>query len=208
MRPLLGTVNTSNNVTACLITWKRQHNLPQIIQSLVRWPFFDEIIIWDNSKAENYICYGRYLAAQKARNKYVYFQDDDCVNRSLDSVYEGFIGDPTRICHSGHEGYEKVLSDNRYGHCQMAMAGWGSFSNKEWFPVLDKYIAVHGKDDCFYRETDRIFSILLERHHNFVLGNLEMLDGHRGPEALSEQGGHLDFKKLAIARALEIVNHA
>jgi len=194
-----------DKVTACLITWKRQHNLSKIIDSLSKWDFISEIIIRDNSKLENIINYGRYTSALKAENDIIYTQDDDCIIQNLDEVYKGFIKDKTRICHSGISDYEKVIPTNIYGECQMAMAGWGSFFDKKWISVLDTYINKYGKDKCFLRETDRIFSILLKRHHNFVLGDIIVLDGAKDEFALCMQPDHLPFKNLAVDRALKIV---
>lgn len=195
-------------VTACLITWKRQYNIPKIIESLQRWPFISEIIIRDNSKGENIINYGRYTSAVKAENDIIFTQDDDCIINNLDEVYEKFIADPNRISHSGISDYLKVIPENIYGESQMALAGWGSFFKKSWIPILDEYIKKYGKDYCFFRETDRIFSILLRRHHNFILGDINHLGGERDEFALSSQGDHVRYKHIAIERALELIKEA
>jgi len=191
------------SVTACLIQWKRQENLPQIIESLTKYPFISEILIRDNSKCENIINYGRYLLAEKASNDIIYTQDDDCIVPNIDKIYERFMQEPDKVCHSGTEGYERVINDNIYGSRQMAMFGWGAMFNKNWINVLDRYTKAYGKDFCFYRETDRIFSILLDRHHNFVLSDIKHLSPEK--EALSSQDDHIFYKNLAIERALLLV---
>lgn len=191
-------------VTACLITWKRQENIPTIINNLLKHDFIDEIIIRDNSKSKNVICYGRYLSAKRAKNKIIYTQDDDCIVNNLEEIYERFISEPDTICHSGISDYQKVIPDNIYGKAQMAMAGWGYFFNKDWIPVLDKYIKKYGKDYCFYRETDRIFSLLQNKPISFVLGDIEHL-GRNDDHALSNQSDHLKYKQMAIDRALELL---
>lgn len=192
-------------VTACLITWKRQGNISKIVDSLLKHEFINEVIIRDNSKTENVINYGRFLSALKANNEIIYTQDDDCIVENIEDIYYKFMEDPTRICHSGTEDYEKVIGDNIYGDTQMAMAGWGSFFKKSWIPALDPYINKYGKDYCFYRETDRIFSMLLNRHHNFVLGKITHLDGVRDENALSSHQDHLIYKRMAIERSLELI---
>ena len=191
-------------VTACLITWKRQYNLPKIIKSLSRWDFIDEIMITDHSKSENIMSYGRYKLAERARNNIVYFQDDDCVINNLDDVYNKFIEDPSRICHSGTQNYANTINNNIYYDSQMAVAGWGSFCQKRWISILDKYINKYGKDYCFLRETDRIFSLLRNQKHNFVLGDIQHLRGKDDEFAMSIQKDHIKYKKLAIQRALEL----
>lgn len=196
-----GNVPQHSLVTACLITWRRQHNLPKIIESLSKYPFISEIIVRDNSKAENLYCYGRYRSALKASNEIIYTQDDDCIIGNLDQIYNHYIEDPETICHSGIEDYEKVIKDNIFGNHQMAMFGWGAFFKKSWIPILDRYTNKWGKDYCFMRETDRIFSILKGGHHNFVLGDIEHM-GRTDEHAMSNQPDHLEYKKLAIERAL------
>lgn len=192
-------------VTACLITWRRQYNIPQIVDSLLKHEFINEIIIRDNSKEENIINYGRFTSALKADNEIIYTQDDDCIIHNIGEIYEKFCQDPTRIAHGGTAPYEEVIKDNIYGDTQMAMAGWGSFFKKSWIPVLDNYTNKYGKDYCFYRETDRIFSMLLNRHHNFVLGEIEPLRGERDENALSSQEDHLIYKRMSIERSLKLI---
>lgn len=192
-------------VTACLIVYKRQRNLPKIIESLARWEFISEIIIRDNSRLDNTINWGRYTSAMKAENDIIFTQDDDCVIDNLGEIYEKFLSEPDKLCHSGIADYEKVIPENIYGTAQMAMVGWGAFFDRRWIPVLDKYLDKYGNDDCFKRETDRIFSILLNKHHNFVLGNISHLEGKDADYALCQQPDHLNYKKLAIERALELL---
>lgn len=194
-------------VTACLITYKRQDNIPQIIASLQKWPFITEIMIRDNSKMKNIINYGRYTQGEKASNNIIYTQDDDCVINNLDEVYAAYMKDPQRLAHSGIEDYQKVIPDNIFRENQMSLMGWGSFFHKAWIPKLDKYIDKYGYDYCFYRETDRIFSLLLQKRSSFVLGNITVLPGARDENALSSQSNHIEFKKLAMERALSLINY-
>ncbi len=191
-------------ITACLITWKRQQNIPEIIQSLQRWPFINQIMILDNSKGENIINYGRYIQALKAENDLIYVQDDDCLVNNVGDIYNTFMSDSEKLCHAGISDYQKVIPQNIYGEKQMAIVGWGAVFNKRWIEVLDRYINKYGKDYCFYRETDRIFSMLLNKHHNFVLGDITHLAGKDDSNALCKQPDHLKHKQLAIERCLSL----
>lgn len=170
----------------------------------MRHDFINEIIIHDNSKADNIINYARYTCAQRSANDIIYTQDDDCVVENLGEIYEKFVSDPERITHSGTDYYERDIPNNIFGSTQMSMAGWGSFFNKNWISVLEWYISKYGKDYCFYRETDRIFSILQGKHSNFVPGRIREFPNAHTEMALSEQSDHITYKKLAIQRALEI----
>src|SRR5260221_1943660 len=107
-------------ITAVLITWKRQSNIPQIIESLLKWPFITQIMIHDNSKGLNVINYGRYQQAVGGENKYIYTQDDDWINPELDKVYAAFCEDPTILTHTGNKSYEADLPNNIHVEKQMA----------------------------------------------------------------------------------------
>jgi len=190
-------------VTAVLIQWKRQQNLPRIIESIIKCPFIDEILIRDNSEGENLKCYGRYQLAKKAKNDIIYTQDDDCVV-DIDKIYTEFLKDTTRMATGTIQGFVDVVDDFTYGDKQLGLVGWGAFFKKDWIKVLDRYIDKHGKDECFYREADRIFSILLGKHHNLVRTEIELLEDEDKSIALCEHPDHLKFKKLAIERALKL----
>jgi len=86
----------------------------------------------------------------------------------------------------------------------MALLGLGSMFHKSWIDVLDKYIEFYGKDDCFYREVDRIFTMLLNKHHKFVPGSITHLKGKDDENALCQQPEHLSFKNLVIERCIKI----
>lgn len=189
-------------VTAVLLTWKRQENIPLIIENLLKYPFISEIIIQDNSKTDNIKCYARYTA--KPRNEIIYTQDDDCIVHNIQGIYDKFIEDKTRIAYSGELGYEDKIPATIYGKQQCALLGWGSIFKSEWVDVLNKYVRIYGKDECFYRESDRIFSMLLNKIHNFVPGGVSHLIGKDDNNALCQQPDHLLFKNLAIERCRKI----
>ncbi len=63
-----------HNVTACLVT-RGDVDMRPIIDSLI----FDNVIIWDNSRDPDWKVAGRYMAALRARNDLVYWQDDDTI---------------------------------------------------------------------------------------------------------------------------------
>ena len=193
-------------VTAVLVQWKRQHYLPEIIESIIKWPFISEILIRDNSKCENIMCSARYELAKKAKNDIIYSQDDDCIVRNLDEICEEFLKDPTTLTTGGIQGYLDVIDENIYGKKQMGMVGWGSFFKKEWVSVLDKYTKVYGKDKYYLRESDRIFSILLNKRHKILLADLKLFNTLEEDEqvALSEQKEHLHYKEVSIERALAL----
>lgn len=187
-------------VTAIIVTWKRQENVPLIIEDLLKYSFISEIIIRDNSKCKNIKCYGRFTP--KTKNKIIYTQDDDCIVHNIEGIYNKFMEDSSKLAYSGIEGYEDKIET--FGDKQLALLGWGAMFKKEWVSVLDKYIKIYGKDECFYSETDRIFTLLLNKHHNFVSGGVTHLKGKDDDNAMCNQPDHITLKNLAIERCLKI----
>lgn len=190
------------SVSAVITTWKRQYNVPLIVADLLRYPFIDEIIIVDHSKCDNLMAYGRFTNSLRAKNDIIYTQDDDCIVHNIEGVYTKFMEDPSKLAYSGIEGYENKIET--YGEQQLALLGWGSIFHKSWINVLDRYIEFYGKDDCLIREADRIFTLLLNKHHNFVHGGITHLKGKDDLDALCQQSDHITFKNLAIERCLKI----
>lgn len=188
------------HVTACLITWKRPDNLGKIIPQLLKVPEIDEIIIEDNSKGENIINYARYKAARRAKNEYIYVQDDDALIGGLERIVGARNKDILTY------GTQKGMQPEYFGDRHMALMGWGAVFNREHIKVLDKYLDAYGEDYCFYRETDRIFTVLLGGHHNPIEVEVTHLEGYKNEDALSSQPDHIKYKELAIQRCLKLVS--
>lgn len=188
-------------VSVCLITYKRPKNIEKIVQHLSSHLFIDEILIRDNDKEENIMSYGRYKLMEKARNDIIYVQDDDCIVHNIQEIWKGFKKDPTRI-HYGAT--ERLFSKEKEVDGKLCLMGWGAFFKSEWVSNLKRYTDKYGKDECFHRETDRIFSILRDKNHKMYDGKIEQLDGYLSKDALSEQKDHIGYKKLAIERCLHL----
>ena len=195
-------------VSACLISYKRPQNIPKIVDHLMSHGFISEVMIRDNSKGQNLINYGRYRLGEKAENEWFYTQDDDCINHDLPKLYEAWsnrIDDEDGIYHSGTQSYIDQQEDMIFGDKQACMVGWGAFLKKEWMIELKRYTDVYGYDELYYRETDRILSVLLNRHHNSILCDIEHLEGYNDEEiAMCKQPGHKNSRDVAIQRALTL----
>jgi GT2 family glycosyltransferase len=209
-------------VSACLVSWKRPQNLRAIVRTLGRLEFIDEILIWNNDPAtrlefpdsnvrvlpssENQSCYGRFLCAAEARNPVVYVQDDDALNHDIAGLYRQFLRDPASIAHAlapTHWGQKHRYS---YGNAHAALVGWGAFFRKEWLSVLDDLPAAVRADALFRREADKFFTLLLERRHSAVAGDIEHLDGHSTPGiALWCDAGYQQMASLAISQGLRLL---
>jgi glycosyltransferase involved in cell wall biosynthesis len=207
------------SVSACLVSWKRPQNLPIIVQALRRVECIDEILIWNNNpgvklelsdgntrviqSSENLSCYGRFACAAQARNQAIYVQDDDALNQDIPGLYDQFLRDPTRIAHTLAPTHWAERNRRVYGEAQVALIGWGAFFRKEWLSVLEELPLPVRQDPLFRREADAFFSLLLERKHNAVPGQIAHLEGHSTPGiALWCEPGYKLFTSLAIRQAL------
>jgi glycosyltransferase involved in cell wall biosynthesis len=219
MSPASISVAPAASVSACLLSWKRPQNLPIIVQALRRVECIDEILIWNNNpgvklelsdghtrvieSGENLSCYGRFACAAQARNPVVYVQDDDALNHDIPGLYDQFLRDPTRISHVLAATHWGQRNRRVYGEAQAALVGWGAFFRKEWLSVLDELPAPMRQDPLFRREADAFFTVLLERKHNAVPGQIAHLDGHSTPGiALWCDPSYQRLTSLAIRQAL------
>lgn len=192
-------------VTAVILCYKRENNIAKIVDSLVKYPFIDEILIRKSSEYErsnplNKGCYMRYELAKQSRNEIIYTQDDDSIVHDVDKIFAQFSGDG--IVSGANESllnaWEKEYKPNR-----MTLVGWGGFFGKRWIKVFDKYISKYGEDDVLYREADRIFSILTGKEHKLIPVTIEQLNG--ADTGLCSHGEeYLTARKLSIQRALEL----
>ncbi|MGB7761383.1 MAG: glycosyltransferase [Bryobacteraceae bacterium] len=219
VRPASVSVAPAASVSACLLNWKRPQNLPVIVQALRRVECIDEILIWNNNprikleisesntrviqSGENQSCYGRFLCAAQARNPVIYVQDDDALNPDIPGLYDQFLRDPTRITHLLAPTHWGQRNRRVYGEAQAALVGWGAFFRKEWLSVLEELPLAMRQDPLFRREADAFFSLLLERKHNAVPGQIEHLDGHSTPGvALWCEPNYKSLTSLAVRQAL------
>src|SRR5512139_162923 len=114
-------------ITALLLSYKRQQNLREILQSLQATKLVSEVIVWNNNpdlrlkggaavkvinSTHNFKAYARYAAAFLAANDLILFQDDDLVLRPDDvaALHRELTDDPGRIY--GVEG--RNLTDGNY----------------------------------------------------------------------------------------------
>lgn len=196
-------------VTACILTYKRQGNLARIVDHLSSKPYIGEILIRDQAKLENLRCYGRYVLARQTSNELVFTQDDDCIVNNIDQIYEAYLAAPDRIaCGLDPSHYDLWEKGNfTYKEAQLAMVGWGAFFPRQWCEeeTFAPYIAAYGKDQMFYRESDRIFSILLNRQHTPVLADIEHLPGNSDENAMWKEDKHFRSRDAAIDRCLNIL---
>jgi len=180
-------------VSAVLIKYQRPKELKKIIKHLKGYDFIDEILIHDNTKT-NIMCYGRYITANKARNETIYVQDDDCII-DVQKLYDKY--NKTKLVNGMKKEAAFIYSGVD------SLVGWGTFFEKSWIKVLDKYINRFGEDHILIRESDRIFTGLLERET--IVIDVEDFPSASAKYAMYKQPLHYDYKLKALERLREIL---
>lgn len=157
---------------------------------MLKFDFIDEILIRDNSKCKNVKCYARYLLAKKAKNDLIYVQDDDCVNYDIGKLMGG-----DGITCGATPGYIDALNKPPYSNTSLALVGFGAIFNRKLIN-FDKYLSLYPKDNLFYAEADRIFT--LTNKTKVIPCKIELLDEQLG--AMSSEPNHLPDRELIIQR--------
>lgn len=183
-------------VSAILVNYKRPEEMKAVVADLSRYWFIDEILIHDNSAGRNVMCYGRYLSLPRAKNEAIYVQDDDCIIENLAELYGVFDG--TKLVNG--------MKPERAGAYQGrdSMMGWGAFFMRSWASVLGRYIDKYGEDEVLIRESDRIFTTLLEVPRMTLPAYVRDFPSAMAPFALSLQPEHEQMKRIALERAREL----
>lgn len=210
------------SVSACLLSWKRPQNLAPIVRSLQSQDCIDEILIWNNNpdvplelpgprtrvihSDKNLNCYGRFLCAAQARNQVIYVQDDDALNLDIPGLYREFLDHPSSVAHALAPTHWPLRNRHVYGDAHAALLGWGAFFRKEWLSVLDALPASTREDPLFQREADKFFTLLLERRHTALPGEISHLEGHSTPGvALWVDSRQQQLSALATREALRFL---
>lgn len=220
--------------SAVVPTYRRDGNLPRIVESLQAQPFIDDIVIWDNNWEEvidgddltgttyqppegvsvatcnrNVCVWGRYIAMMHTKHDWVVTQDDDYLVNNWEEIYGEGIQRPEQITASLFKEPADVPSAQyRVGkHGYQALLGWGSIFRVRLISVLyHEYIRRHGVDFILCREADRIFSVLLMCEHHELLASVVALDMYDSEYALHKRDDHSRVRNQAFARCRVIMD--
>ena len=213
---------TTPDISAVLLSWKRPENIRRIVPELLQENRFREIIIWNNNPevqlafddhrvrvlnrpdGENVGTWGRFLAAREANSEIIYTQDDDCVVGNIRELCETFQADPSRVVYSLKLGHLADVAAALPGGQQGVLLGWGSVFRREWTEAFAAYLERFGEDELLHRKADRLFGPLLHRVHRPVPADVVDLPGASGPEALSVRPDHFALNAAAMQRVAEL----
>lgn len=183
----------NQKATVVLLRWKRKNELSEIITHLKSFPhLIDEIIVWDNRKA-NMCGYGRYLGALQAKNNVIYTQDDDVIVNNIPELFNAYDG--SCIINNMKIAHLKI-----YKHINHTLPGWGMIFDKSWVTVLNKYILQYGIDDIFLRDTGRIFTGLVGKWKSLEADIVEFPSASDKNIALWKEQIHKERRDIAIER--------
>lgn len=167
--------SSPSQVSAVIVT-RGDVDLKPILDSL---PFKD-IIVYDNSKEQDYKVYGRYFAMREAHHSVIYTQDDDCITDPLAIIANYQTGIVTA----------NVPPDRRafYGD-GVTLIGWGSVFDRNSTLVFERYWERWPMDELFLRECDRVFTGL-NRCRNIDVPFQHLPHAH-GSDRMGTERNHL-----------------
>lgn len=220
----------TSTATWVLINWARPWNIPKIISAVCKYPFVNEVIVWDNSgklnipgweaipefendhstsvkiirSDKNVHTYGRFLAAEQAKNDNIVTCDDDVIPLHMEWLYKTYCRTRTPTAFVSEGSY---LNEQYRPWLQL---GWGSCFTKDSVRVLDKWVAKYGYDELLYRKADRIFTTLCGMDRNMYHGSYERLKNPNGglsendESSLWHRSDHVELTQQAVEKALEL----
>jgi hypothetical protein len=198
--------------TAILLSWRRPHNLPPIIEALAGSPRIGEIMLWNNNpevrldfpgvtvinSPRNFLCFARYSLVPLAAHDTIWFQDDDLLlsNAQLEAMYAAYLPDPSRIY--GRVGRNLVdglySADDVYGDCDIVLGQTMLFHRN----LLHYAFTPLGALPPDLAEDDIIFSLATARRHLAVeVGPIEDLGMDDGV-ALWRRPDHFERRQRAV----------
>jgi hypothetical protein len=156
-----------------------------------------EVVVYDNSKREDYSVFGRYAAIELTDAELIYVQDDDCV---LDPQEVADAYEPGKLTANMPE---RFRHDFYTDHC---LVGFGAIFDRDLpAAAFDRFFGKHLIDNVdperFYPTCDVVFTALTER----VLVDVSHRDlpWASDPDRMWKQPSHVpdraEMRKLALA---------
>lgn len=184
------------DVTACLVTRGDQ---PEAVDRILDSLIFDNVIVWDNSREEDWKCAGRYKAAEQAPTDVVFFMDDDVL-----------VPQQTQV--ELLEAYEPGVCTANWGHGanpdgyqDLPVVGGGAIVDKHLCAdAIQRYAAHWPLDDAFRYEADFVVGALYPAFKHLHLPFHIDLRIAQHPSRLCNQPFQKDLKFEITERARAI----
>jgi hypothetical protein len=137
---------------------------------------YGEVIVWDNSKYEDFRVWGRYRATADIKNEICYWQDDDVIfteHKALLEAYEPGVFVSNNAHGPNHGGYDDLALQAAGALCDGPLVAetW-----RRWFEVFDP-VGFHARvrDEDVYEMTGGIiqtFNHAMMLEADFIFGVL------------------------------------
>ena len=141
-------------ITACLVTRGDQ---PEMMERIRDSLIFKRVIVWDNSRMDDWKCAGRYMAALMAHGNLVYWQDDDVVvprETQQELVTEFAMHMSPIVANWGH-------GENPDGYDDLPLVCGGAIADRRYaWQAIARYAEHHPLDEGFKYEADFIVGVL------------------------------------------------
>jgi hypothetical protein len=180
-----------NNISLCLITKDPVYPL-EILQDIQKYPW-GEILILTHSDSP----YRKHELFAKAKNEVIAYQDDDAIVPWGDIMA---LSRPNIINVAMKESHFEAYKGNR---ATMGL-GWGAIFPKSILQSLDKYVSIHGVDDVFKRETERILTYLNFPQNRLLLPIIDLPSAY-AEDRLWRQPQHVPYKQIAEERCSKLI---
>lgn len=169
------------DVACCLVT-RGDVDMQPVLDSLP----FSEVAVWDNSKREDLMVYGRFAVIAETTKPYIYTQDDDAVC-PVEQIVEAY--------------QDGLLVNVAAG--EKPWLAWGALFPREWpLLVFKRYLERYPEDLFFHRWPDVVFA--------HIAGWSTVDFGHSdlpwatAPNRMYFQNDHYHSQDLMRARVAEL----
>ncbi len=180
-----------SKVSCCLIT-KEDRYPKEILEQIQKYPF-GEILILTHSDSPH----RKHELFAKAKFDLIYYQDDDAICPIVDLIEKSDVDRINVAMKQGH--YEAYINTR----ATMGL-GWGSIFHKDFLKTLSIYTDVHGEDEVYQRETERILTYL-NYPQNRIVAEVEDLPSAMAADRLWRQPNHNQFRQIAEDRCRAIL---
>ena len=209
--------------SAVVLSYRRPRNVERIVAGLLEHPFVGEIVVCHNGPHErpklprprcfmfgsgqNWYVFGRFMALRFCEHNIILTVDDDYLVKNWQHILAEHLIHPEVVTAGLKRGHLNADPIRRWGTCHEVLLGFGSvFDKRLAAPTLQRYIDVHGHDEVLHRKADRLFTMLLNRHHNVLPMDAEELPGHSDNDvALWKRKDHGRLTDEARKRAWKIL---
>lgn len=218
-----------SGISGVILTYRRRENLARAVPPLAA--VVDDLIVWNNAidcpvqfedlglperdrdrmqivdSDRNLVTWARYAASSKCRHDLIATQDDDLVVRNWPAILKSAAKHPESLTAAMPWLRVRNRRRNQWGTAEETLLGWGAVFDRRWVDrTFSPYFERYGPtDELLDSKADRLFTILLNRHHNLLSAEFDELPGSRTGDALWRQPDHQQKVARARSRALRLL---